>query len=73
MKLVDDVNHLWRRWSTRIAASQAALVALFVSLPDKWQDAVPHWLLFGLFGVFAVSIITAQAVKQANMPGSDQP
>lgn len=64
MKLIDDLDTLYKRWSTRIAASQVALVALFVSLPEKWQDAVPHTLLALLAGIFALSIITAQSVKQ---------
>ena len=69
MKLIDDVNILYRRWSTRIAASQVALVAMFVSLPEKWQDAVPHTVLAILAGLFALSIITAQAVKQTPKDG----
>lgn len=64
LELVDDARHLWRRWSTRIAASQVALVALYVSLPDKWQDAIPQAVLAVLAGIFALSIISAQAVKQ---------
>ena len=64
MKLIDDLDTLYKRWSTRIAASQVALVALFVSLPEKWQDAVPHTVLALLAGLFALSIITAQSVKQ---------
>lgn len=64
MKLIDDLDTLYKRWSTRIAASQLGLVALFVSLPEKWQDAIPHTLLAILAGLFALSIITAQSVKQ---------
>lgn len=66
MKFVDDINTLWKRWSTRIAAAQVGLVALFVSLPEKWQDAIPHTILALLAGLFALSIISAQAVKQTN-------
>ena len=64
MKLIDDLDTLYKRWSTRIAASQLALTALFVSLPEKWQDAIPHTVLAVLAGLFALSIITAQTVKQ---------
>lgn len=70
MKLVDDANDLWRRWSTRIAASQVGLVALFISLPEKWQDAIPHTVLAALAGIFALCIISAQAVKQPTKTGT---
>lgn len=74
MKLADNANLLWRRWSTRIAASQAALVALFVTLPDKWQDAIPHTVLALMAGAFALCIISAQAVKQPSLsPKSEEP
>lgn len=71
MKLVDDIGDLWKRWSTRIAASQGALVVLFVSLPEKWQDAIPHTVLAIFAGLFALGIISAQAVKQPNLPKQD--
>lgn len=64
MKFIDDIDTLYKRWSTRIAASQGALVALFVMLPEKWQDAVPHVALALLAGAFALAIIGAQTVKQ---------
>lgn len=67
MKLADDAHLLWKRWSSRIAGAQVALVALFVSLPEKWQDAIPHTILAILAGVFALSIISAQAVAQPNL------
>lgn len=67
MKVIDDLDTLWKRWSTRIAAAQVGLVALFVSLPEKWQDAIPHTVLALLAGLFALSIISAQAVKQTKM------
>ena len=69
MKLIDELDTLYRRWSTRIAASQVALVALFVSLPEKWQDAIPHTVLAILAGAFALCIIGAQTVKQTPKDG----
>lgn len=71
MKFVDDIGTLWKRWSTRIAASQAALVALFVALPEKWQDAIPHTVLAVIAGIFAFGIISAQAVKQKSLEVKD--
>lgn len=67
MKLADDAHLIWKKWSARIAASQVALVALFVSLPEKWQDAIPHTVLAIMAGVFALSIIGAQSVAQPRL------
>jgi hypothetical protein len=64
MKLVDDVHLLWRRWSTRIAAAQAGLVLFWTGLPDDWRAAVPGWVLAVVVGLFALTFISAQAVKQ---------
>lgn len=63
-ELVDDARHLWRRWSTRVAASQAGLVAFWLGLPHEWKEAIPDWVLTTVVGVLAVSFISAQAVKQ---------
>mgnify|MGYP001580284589 CR=1 FL=1 len=72
MKLVDDLGTLWKRWSTRIAASQAVLVAFWLGLPDDWKTAIPGWALSIVVGVFALAVIGAQSVKQPGLkPPSD--
>ena len=74
MKLADNANLLWRRWSTRIAASQAGLVLFWAGLPEKWQDAIPAWILATCAGIFAIAFISAQAVKQPSLaPKSEEP
>lgn len=67
MKLVDDAHLLWRRWSTRIAAGQAGLVLFWSGLPDDWRTAIPEWALALVVAIFAVSFISAQAVKQESL------
>ena len=71
MKLADNAHLLWRRWSTRIAASQAGLVLFWVALPDDWKAAIPKTVLMIAVGVFAVAFISAQAVKQPNLAPKD--
>jgi len=70
MRLVDDAHTLWRRWSTRLAASQAALVLFWLGLPQDLRDAVPRLALGIVVGILAVSFISAQAVAQ---PGLKKP
>jgi hypothetical protein len=67
MKLVDDLDTLWKRWSTRIAAMQAGLVLFWTQLPDEWRNAIPSWVLAVTVGICAVSFIGAQAVKQESI------
>jgi hypothetical protein len=67
MKLVDDVGNLWRRWSTRIAASQLGLVAFWLSLPQDLRDAVPRVALGAVVALLALAFISAQAVKQKKL------
>lgn len=75
MKLVDDVRLLHRRWSTRIAASQAGLVLFWVGLPPEWKTAIPNWVLAIVVAIFAVAFISAQAVQQPalNRPKDGDP
>ena len=74
MRLADNANLLWRRWSTRIAASQAGLVLFWVTLPDDWKASIPKMALMVMVGIFAVSFIGAQAVKQPNLaPKAEEP
>jgi hypothetical protein len=67
MKLVDDIDKLYRRWSTRIAAAQGGLVIFWLGLPTEWKAAIPNWALSVAVGVFALAFIGAQAVKQPNL------
>ena len=72
MKLVDDAHLLWRRWSTRIAASQAGLVLFWLGLPDDWREAVPRWGIAVVVALFAVAFVSAQAVKQPKLAKPNQ-
>lgn len=72
LELVDDLRHLWRRWSTRIAASQAGLVLFWAGLPDEWKAAIPNTVLIAVVAIFAASFIGAQAVKQKSYPTGPQ-
>jgi hypothetical protein len=71
MKLVDDINTLWKRWSTRIAASQLGLVGFWAALPAELKAAVPGWALAITVAVFAVAFVSAQAVAQASLRAKD--
>lgn len=74
MKLADNADILWKRWSTRIAASQAGLVLFWVGLPAEWKAAIPNMVLMIVAGIFAVAFISAQAVKQPSLaPKSEEP
>lgn len=64
IELIDDIDRLWKRWSTRIAASQAAMVAFWAGLPHEWKEAIPEWAVTFTVALLAVSFITAQTVKQ---------
>ena len=66
-EFVDDAKHLWRRWSTRVAASQAGLVVFWIGLPREWKHAIPDWIITIAVGVFAVAFISAQSVKQPSL------
>jgi hypothetical protein len=67
VKLVDDANTLWKRWSTRIAASQAGLMLFWLGLPDDWREAVPRWGIAVVVALFAFAFISAQAVSQPKL------
>lgn len=67
MKLVDDAHNLWRRWSTRIAASQAGLMLFWLGLPADWREAVPRVAIAAVVAILAFSFIGAQAVKQPKL------
>lgn len=71
MKLVDDAHLLWRRWSTRIAASQAGLVLFWATLPDDWKAAVPGYVIAIMVGIFALSFVSAQAISQPSLKKDD--
>lgn len=66
-QLVDDINLIWKKWSTRIAASQAALVLFWTGLPHELRNAVPEWVLTVAVALFGVSFICAQSVKQPSL------
>jgi hypothetical protein len=67
MKLVDDAGTLWKRWSTRVAASQLGLVGFWAILPTEWKTAVPNAVLLIVVMVFAIAFISAQALKQPGL------
>lgn len=68
MKLVDDANLLWKKWSTRIAAIQlASVITWWAGLPPEWKAAVPNWVLLTLVGIFGAGFIGAQLISQPNL------
>jgi hypothetical protein len=68
VKLVDDIGILWKRWSTRIAGVQlVSAVAFWAALPQRWQDAIPNWVILCIVSMFAAAFIGAQSVKQKSL------
>lgn len=74
MKLVDDIDTLWKRWSTRIAGIQlTAALTYWALIPAEWKAAVPNWVLLLLVGIFGAAFMGAQAVKQPSLNKDDGP
>lgn len=72
MKLVDDIDNLYKRWSTRIAAVQVGSAVLFwAAMPDDLRDAVPHWVKCAMVAGFGLMFIGAQSVKQQKLQKRD--
>jgi hypothetical protein len=65
--LAHDAHTLWRRWSTRIAASQAGLMLFWLGLPDDWREAIPRPAIAVAVAIFALAFISAQAVSQPKL------
>lgn len=69
MKLVDDLSVIWRRWSVKIMASQAVLIATWAGLsaiglaPD-----VSNWIKWGVLFVLSAAALTAANLQQSNLP-----
>lgn len=53
-----EVTKLWKRWTTWSSGlNLTALVAVYVMVPDRMLDALPHWV----HGAFATALLAAGA------------
>lgn len=70
-KFVDDVSAIWRRWSVKIVAAQAILIATWAGLSAvSLTPAVPEWAKWLTLLVFSAAALTAATLKQPNLPNA---
>lgn len=72
MKLVDDARSIWKRWSVWVQSAVAALGLYFLTLPDKIQDAVPHWILVAIGVAGALATIGLMPIQQKSLTKDPQ-
>lgn len=68
MKLVDDLEIIWKRWSVRLVAAQVALIATWAGFSAiGWTPDVPDWLKWTVVILFGAAAVTAANFKQKNL------
>lgn len=71
--LTTDAKHVFKKWSTwlaALAAASAAGIAAYGAMPTSAQDVFPHWLLVVLSTTAVVAptlIPLATSIQQANI------
>ena len=68
MTFVDDVGHIWKLWSVRVAAAGALITGTWLALPAEIKDMLPkEWEPFVAVAFFVLTIL-ARSLKQKRKP-----
>lgn len=68
LQLVDNASEWWRWFSMRAQGGAIAILGGWGILPEKWQDAIPVWLIIVLACIVLVLGMIGRLVKQAPPP-----